>query len=162
MVSFLQVPPPKHLRFFPIYTAFSAHRIVLYLIIWIKLFEYYKSWRFSLYSLIQSLITSSLLGPNFFCALFLCNLHEIDEVSQASKTTDKIKILFICNFLFLRDVIKSVISLFADIFTLSQISELRVVMHTHILNFLSMMAKCVIRFFYSCRVWRAWKNRFCF
>lgn len=30
--------------------------------------------------------------------VILCNLHETDEDSQASKTTGKIKILFICNF----------------------------------------------------------------
>jgi hypothetical protein len=56
--------PASPCLLFPILATYLAHFILLDLIVWKIICEEYRSWSSSLWSFLQSAVTSSLLGPN--------------------------------------------------------------------------------------------------
>ena len=79
-----------------------AHLILLDLITRIIFAEQYRSLSYSLCNFLQSLVTSSLLGPNIHLSTILSNtlslrssLNVSDQVSHPYKTTGKIIVLYI-------------------------------------------------------------------
>ena len=85
-----------------------AHLILLDLITRTILGEEYRSLSSSLCSFLHSLLTSRLLGPNiplntlFSSTLSLrCSFNGSDQVSHPHKTTGKIIVLYVLNFIFL-------------------------------------------------------------
>jgi hypothetical protein len=92
----------------PIRAAWPAHRTLLYLITRLIFGEEYRSWSSSLCSFLHSPLTSYLSGPNVpLNTIFSDNLslrsslNVSDQVSHPCKTTGKIVILCILNFIYL-------------------------------------------------------------
>jgi hypothetical protein len=91
----------------PICATCPAHLILLNFITQTILGEQYRSLSSSLCSLLYSLVTSSLLGPNILNTLFLNTLSQFssrnvsDQVSHPYKTAGKIIVLYILIFKFL-------------------------------------------------------------
>jgi hypothetical protein len=88
--------------FSPIHATCLAHLILRYLIILMMFCKEYKLWSSSLWSFLQSLITSSLFGTNiplsilFSNTLSLCSsLNVRDQVLHPHRTTGKIIVLYI-------------------------------------------------------------------
>ena len=91
----------------PIRATCPAHLNLLDIITRTILSEEYRSWSFSLCSFLQSLVTSSILGPNillntlFSNTLSLCSsLSDSDQVSHPYRTTGKIIVLYTLTFTF--------------------------------------------------------------
>jgi len=96
---------PIHPLSSPIRATCSAHLILLDFITRTILGEEYKSFSSSLYNLLHSPVTSSLLGPNILLNTlfsntlsFLSSRNVSDQVSHPYKTTGKIIVLYILIF----------------------------------------------------------------
>jgi len=86
----------------PLHSTCHKQLILVYLITWIIFGEQYRSLSSSLWSLLYSPATSSLLGPNILLSTFFSNtqiqspsLNVSDQISHAHKTTGQITFLYV-------------------------------------------------------------------
>jgi hypothetical protein len=93
---------PAYLLFLsPMCSTCPAYLLLLDLITRRIFAEEHMSQSSSLCSLLHSLPTSSLLGPNIFLSTVFLNILNIrNQTSQPYKTTDKITVLYILIFVF--------------------------------------------------------------
>jgi len=100
----IQYTPPLY----PLHATCPTHLILLDFITWKIYSEEYRSLSSSLCSFLHSSVISSLLGPNILLSTLFSNtlglrssLNVSDQVPHPYKTTDKIIVMYILNFVFL-------------------------------------------------------------